>query len=607
MALDVEAIRAQWGGVQQTTHPLPSIHSETTDRTESNISPLRILTRPPDHNLSRLTTGHCALKFGFCPWFCFGDILFVAVAPGSVIEAARAELSKLFEGAIVFCDVSQKELRQAITVVFGQQMIAHAQTLCPAELSCRNLSEGKTLHHLRIAIMVFMLMTLLAPVASITALIGWIIVVNAANILIRIYAVTTTTKDTFAPLGMLPTSLPKVSILLPLLREHRVLSQLLAAISRLDYPREKLEVKILVEENDHETRSALSKESLPYWVEVIIIPKGVPTTKPRAMNYALPFCSGQLLGIYDAEDIPDPSQIKTVVQALTIAPPQVACVQASLDFYNPEDNWLTRCFTLDYALWFRVLLHGVHRLGMPLPLGGTSVFFRRDVLEQVGAWDAHNVTEDADLGMRLARFGYCCRMIPSQTLEEANQNYMSWLRQRSRWLKGYAITWLTHMRTPLNSLRSLGFMGFMGMNILLIGGITSYLAAPVYISLLFAGLAGYHPVLETDLTTMIWAGFFVTLPLGNLMTIAIAVLAVQRRRMRGLLLWIPTLPLYWLMGSCACYRAIWELFTNPFHWHKTEHGHSSHRPPIHAPVGRGADHSMLRQTSLKPAIAKDAL
>ena len=173
------------------------------------------------------------------------------------------------------------------------------------------------------------------------------------------------------------------------------------------------------------------------------MPADALKTKPRAMNYALPFCRGDIVGVYDAEDRPDPGQIRAVVQHLQAAPPEVACVQGYLDFYNSADNWLSRCFTLEYAIWFRVVLLGVQRLGLPIPLGGTSVFFRRGVLEQIGAWDAHNVTEDADLGMRLARFGYRCEMIASTTWEEANCRVGPWIRQRSRWLKGYALTWAT--------------------------------------------------------------------------------------------------------------------------------------------------------------------
>ena len=87
-----------------------------------------------------------------------------------------------------------------------------------------------------------------------------------------------------------------------------------------------------------------------------------------------------------------------------------------LDFYNPRTNWLARCFTIEYAGWFRLVLPGLAAPWPAVPLGGTTLFFRRDVLEQLGGWDAHNVTEDADLGMRLARHGYRTELIDTDDL-----------------------------------------------------------------------------------------------------------------------------------------------------------------------------------------------
>jgi cellulose synthase/poly-beta-1,6-N-acetylglucosamine synthase-like glycosyltransferase len=555
----------------------PSPESDQRTFTEnyqerSNLAPLQIESRRPDPALAHLLDGKTALQLDACPWFNFGDLLFLAVARGCNPEPARAAVARNWPGSIVVCDVDRRLVRSSISEVYRNQLIQTATTLCPEDASCRRLGTDRTLPLTRALILITTLFTFAAPMIAITLLIGWITLVNAANILVRLSALFANTEDTFARPSAMPTALPKISILLPLLREERVLEQLLEAVGRLDYPKDRLDVKLILEENDHATRRRLAVAQVPHWVETIIVPEGQPKTKPRAMNYALPFCTGEIVGIYDAEDIPHSDQLRIVVSTLHNSADNVACVQASLDFFNPHDNWLTRCFTLDYALWFRVLLHGVYRLGMPLPLGGTSVFFRKTILEDIGAWDAHNVTEDADLGMRLARRGYRCQMIPSHTLEEANGNAASWVRQRSRWLKGYAITWLTHMRTPRKLWTELGPMGFLGLNILLVGGITSYLAAPIYLMLLAGGLMGLVPTLDTDVQTSIWLAFFITLPLGNMMTLAIAALAVRRRGLPGLYLWLPTLPFYWLMGSVACYRAILELFTNPFHWHKTEHG-----------------------------------
>jgi glycosyltransferase XagB len=358
-----------------------------------------------------------------------------------------------------------------------------------------------------------------------------------------------------------------------------VAADLITALAALDYPAALLDVKIVLEESDMATRIAIDPACLPANMDIVTVPRDQRLeTKPRALNYALPFCRGSIVGVYDAEDRPDPGQIRAVVQALAEAPPEVACVQGYLDFYNPRQNWLARCFTIEYAMWFRVLLHGVQRLGIPIPLGGTTVFFRRRVLEEIGAWDAHNVTEDADLGMRLARFGYRCEMIASTTLEEANCHAGRWIRQRARWLKGYAITWATHMRRPRTLARELGWRGFAGFQVLFLGAITSYLSLPLFWA---AAIAAY------GLDLRFWdafppglaAAFVASMVFGQMVMLSVAVLALRDAGRSRMIPWIALLPLYWPLGAIAAYRALGEVFTRPFHWHKTEHGLARPEPP----------------------------
>ena len=194
--------------------------------------------------------------------------------------------------------------------------------------------------------------------------------------------------------------LPKVSILVPLFRETEIAHALIARLTRLTYPKCLLDVILVMEEEDETTRKTLAAIDLPPWIRPVIVPDGSPRTKPRAMNYALDFCQGDIIGIFDAEDAPDPDQITIVARRFQTAPPDVVCLQGVLDYYNPRQNWLARCFTIEYATWFRLMLPGLARLGFAIPLGGTTLYFRRDVLEELGGWDAHNVTEDADLGFR---------------------------------------------------------------------------------------------------------------------------------------------------------------------------------------------------------------
>ncbi|MEM8548878.1 MAG: glycosyltransferase, partial [Pseudomonadota bacterium] len=225
-----------------------------------------------------------------------------------------------------------------------------------------------------------------------------------------------------------------VSLLVPLFREKDIAGSLIGRLSKLTYPKSRLEALLILEAEDLQTRKVLAATDLPPWMRVITVPPGALQTKPRAMNYARRFAHGEIIGIYDAEDAPAPYQIEAVVAHLERADDDVACVQGILDYYNPTANWLARCFTIEYASWFRILLPGLARIGVPIPLGGTTVFFRSAALDALHGWDAHNVTEDADLGMRLARHGWRTELVDSVTLEEANCRFWPWIKQRSRWL-----------------------------------------------------------------------------------------------------------------------------------------------------------------------------
>ena len=218
-----------------------------------------------------------------------------------------------------------------------------------------------------------------------------------------------------------------------------------------------------------------------------------------------------------------------------------------------------------------MLLKGVSRLGFPIPLGGTTVFFRRSVLEKVGCWDAHNVTEDADLGIRLARFGYRSEMVDTTTMEEANCLPGAWIKQRSRWLKGYAITWATHMRDPVGLMRDLGVGGFVGFQILFLGALTGYLTAPIMWGLWLVGF-GIELPLETIMPISVWWFLFGTMVISQLVFWAVAIVAVSARARLHLLMFIPTIGLYFPLGTLAAYKAFLELFKAPFFWDKTRHG-----------------------------------
>ncbi len=528
--------------------------------------------RPADPSLVAEADPYLCLALEAVPWRVFAGRRVVAVADPS----RGAEALAAFAGeALALAPAA--EIRQTIARHFGPAMVRAAEERCPPDKSCRTLIAPR--FTARKAALLALVATLAAafPAQTLAAAVAWVLVASLATTALRIVALLARWRDRRRPAAAAATRLsehrlrPRVSILVPLKGEAAIAGQLLAALREMDYPAPLLDIKLVLESDDTATLAAIERAGLPPTVEVVTVPRGTVETKPRAMNYALPFCKGEIVGIYDAEDAPDPGQIEAVVAHLADADPRVACVQGCLDFYNWDDNPLSRLFTIDYAAWFRVHLRGIERAGLPIPLGGTTVFFRRRALEEIGCWDAHNVTEDADLGMRLARAGYRCEMIDTTTREEAcADSALRWIRQRSRWLKGYAITWATHMRAPLTLWRELGPIGFVAFQVLFLGGLTACLALPLLWVAFLAGVCLGLPVADR-LPADVGAVLFPALSLGLLVDgVAACVALVETRRAR-LIPWIALLPLYAVLGSVAAYRAIAEIFYQPFHWHKTRH------------------------------------
>lgn len=365
--------------------------------------------------------------------------------------------------------------------------------------------------------------------------------------------------------------LPVITVLIALYREADIAPRLIRRLSALDYPRHRLDVILLVEQADDETRAALARAALPDWMRVLAVPPGPVRTKPRALNFGLDLARGAIVGVYDAEDAPAPDQLRKVAATFAASPPDTACLQGVLDFYNPRTNWIARCFTMDYAAWFRLILPGLDRLGVPIPLGGTTVFLRRDVLAGIGGWDAHNVTEDADLGLRLARRGWKTRILPSATLEEANCHPIPWVRQRSRWTKGYLMTWFVHMRRPRDLWRDLGPWRFLALQVLFPASVLQMLLAPFLWSLWLIPLGLDHPaddILPAWCSPAIASLFLAAQALQAALTVA----ALRRTGHRRLWPWLPLLTPYFMLATFAAVKALVETVICPFHWDKTKHG-----------------------------------
>jgi len=519
--------------------------------------------------------------------FCLSERLLPLrrIGPATLIAAAdpdsfvrhRHRLAQVF-GPVLPSLAASSQIEARILAVRGPALARAAETTVAPELSCRSYRKAsrETLWLLALAAG----LALLAFRPVLTLLTFWALATLALTTGLKLAAFIASLRpapsEAANPAHL--ARLPTVSILVALYRESDIAARLVKRLGALDYPRSALDVVLVVEEEDKITRRALSQAQLPAWMRVVVTPAGRVKTKPRALNHALTQCKGTIIGVYDAEDAPAPDQIRKVVDRFAQRGPKVACLQGALDFYNPTKTWIALCFTLEYAGWFRVILPGLQRLGLPLPLGGTTLFFRRDVLESLGAWDACNVTEDADLGIRLARFGYRTEILPSTTLEEANCHGLAWVKQRSRWIKGYMMTYLTHMRAPRRLYRDLGARGFWGFQILFLGSISQALLAPVLWSFwaLFFGLG--HP-----LAGLFGPGALKTMIVFFLgcegLSMAISLLGLKRSGQKVRAFWVPTLALYFPLQCFAAYKAAYEMLVKPFFWDKTEHG-AFHQAPV---------------------------
>ncbi len=366
--------------------------------------------------------------------------------------------------------------------------------------------------------------------------------------------------------------LPVFTIMVPMFREPAVLPILVRALRGLHYPLAKLDIKIVLEQNDDETIAAVRAMRLEPVFEIILVPPSQPQTKPKACNYALRFARGEYLVIYDAEDKPEADQLRKVVAAFRRSPEKTACIQCRLNYFNSRENWLTRMFTLDYSLWFDLMLPGLQKINAPIPLGGTSNHFKISVLRELRAWDPFNVTEDADLGIRLAQRGYRVGVIDSTTFEEANCSPGNWIRQRSRWIKGYLQTLLVHSRRPIRLARAVGPLGVTSFVFFIGGTALSGLLNPlcwgIFILWMVTSTTQMSPLFPP---VLLYFSLF-NLIAGNGLFIYLMMIGPFRRRWTGLAPWALTVLGYWVMMSIAAYKAFGQLIFNPFYWEKTQHG-----------------------------------
>lgn len=369
--------------------------------------------------------------------------------------------------------------------------------------------------------------------------------------------------------------LPVYTLLCPMYHEAETVRHFIQAMTRLSYPVEKLDILLLLEEDDVETRAAAERASVELGVSqavrVLALPNIQPKTKPKACNFGLMHARGEYVVIFDAEDIPEPDQLKKALVAFRREPDTTVCVQAKLNYFNARQNLLTRFFTAEYSMWFDLFLPGLAAVGSPIPLGGTSNHFQLAALRRLGAWDAFNVAEDADLGMRIARYGLSTAIIDSTTWEEANSRVGNWIRQRSRWVKGYMQVWLVAMRHPLRLLRTLGLWRFICFQITVGGTALVLLLNPVYWLLTAIYAASAWSVVPRLFPQPVLAISIASALAGNLVLIYLFMYGLFMRRQYEIVPLMFLSPAYWVLQSIAAWKGLYQLLVKPHFWEKTEH------------------------------------
>jgi cellulose synthase/poly-beta-1,6-N-acetylglucosamine synthase-like glycosyltransferase len=423
---------------------------------------------------------------------------------------------------------------------------------------------------------------LVAPIVTLAVVNGILIVFFAAAHAMKVALIRWSLKhpaaitiDPFVAAAIPDEQLPVYTILLPVYREAAVLVQLVDGICALDYPEQLLDVKLLLEQDDTDTRSAAAQLSLPECFEVLVVPDLGPRGKARACNHGLARARGEFVVVFDAEDCPEPDQLRKSVVAFARQPPEVVCLQAKLNYFNREHNLLTRWFTAEYSVWFDQFLPGLSYLDVAIPLGGTSNHFVTDRLRDLEGWNAYNVTEDADLGVRIFLRGWKTSILDTTTYEEATSRYGNWLRQRSRWVKGYIQTYLLYMQHPVRVWRQMRPKAFAAFHLFFGANTLCLMVNPFYFALIIlwytARPAWMERVFPLPIFYLAMAGLFI----ANVAWVMSLVSGCYARRNYADVKWAFLAPIYWLLMSLASYKALVQLVRNPWYWEKTDHGFCS--------------------------------
>jgi cellulose synthase/poly-beta-1,6-N-acetylglucosamine synthase-like glycosyltransferase len=553
-----------------------------------------LLKDPPDLALLDEQKALYYLTLRAMPWRRDGDCLIVALC--DMDETVMRWAKKQYGEHIRFAITSPLDIRRSVELYFGLALESDSRLSLWRKLP--HMSARRTLYtSQKIGLLALAgAISYIAITSPALAVFLVCAICNVAYFAATIFKCAIYAKEAHSPTppmpwdkllaGMSDHDLPTYTIIVPMYKEAESLPQLLAAIKALDYPPSKLDIKLALETDDKETLRIAQALKPHYNFEIIRVPEGRPRTKPRACNYALRFAKGDLVCIFDADDLPEPQQLKKAAYGFKTLPENVICQQARLNYYNADQNLLTRFFSLEYTILFDFLLFGLQRLGIPIPLGGTSNHIMRRQLEELGEWDPYNVTEDADLGTRLTSRGFRTVMLDSDTMEEAPAYIGMWIRQRSRWIKGYMQTWLVHMRHPLRLYRSLGAKGFLGFQCFVGLSCFTFLTAPVVWALSLWWIASGSEMGFAQFPDWLAALTIVNLALNLASSWYVAFYSLYSRKNRAPSMYAAAFlyPLYMILHSIASYKALWQLIVKPHFWEKTMHGQSGHARPSDYPV-----------------------
>lgn len=539
-----------------------------------------LLREPPEEALVKDGRAEEYLAYGCMPWKRDGEVtIFACCAPdGVALDYIRQRMP---HGCYALAMTSPRDILRSVEACFGAVLDDHARHFLLRHAPHYSLRASGRTRRWQVAALLL---------GGYAALCIWkpVLFVSLGIMLCNLFYLATMA---FKPLLFwqarraphLPTAdmmaalpadrdLPVYTVLVPLYREQEVIPRLVAALRALDYPKSRLDVKLVVEADDEATVAAILAAKPPGMFELLRVPYSLPRTKPKACNYALHFARGEFITIFDAEDCPDPDQLKKAVALFRALPPDVVCLQARLRYYNRPENLLTRFFAIEYGALFQWMLPGLHALGVPIPLGGTSNHLRLSALRSLGEWDPYNVTEDADLGIRLATEGWKTVPFDSYTEEEAPVLVSAWLKQRARWIKGYMQTWQVAMRRAEVLYRRFGCVGFAGFQLFVGAASLVYVLAPVL--WIVSGLWAAGIMDAMALPSWVLYCSLMVFSFGMMLQWGLAAVVVWACGWKepGMVLAMMLYPFYWVLHSLASLRALWQFFFAPHYWDKTPHG-----------------------------------